>query len=174
MENNNIGVPNNLEKKSKVFNIAIIVLIVALAVIFVASKVGKKSDTDIVAPDESSETVGTESQNTSTNTSVSVPEPVGEWTSGSIKNEITFDVPPTYYVSYPVIGDCDNVVSISTQTSGAPTLPIALIYKDGCVTDTVVTGKYTHREVKNGYVFQTNSNNASVVSLYNRIVASAK
>lgn len=169
-----MGVPNNLKKKSQIFNIIIIVLVVALIVIFVVSKMGKKVNQDLVVPEESSETTETESLNTTTTVGASIPEPIGPWTSGSIGSDITFDVPPTYYVSRPVIGECDDVVSISTQTSGAPTVPIALIYKDGCVTDTLVTGKYTYREVKNGYVFQTNSTNSSVLALFNKIVASAK
>lgn len=169
-----MGVPNNLEKKSKIFNIVIIVLIVALVAIFVGSKLGKKADQDMTVPEESSETTETEENTSGTTGGASVPEPVGAWTAGSIGTDITFDVPPNYYVSRPVIGGCTDVVSITTQTSGAPTVPVALIYKEGCVTDTEVTTRYTHREVKNGYVFQTNTTNATVLSLYNRIVASAK
>ncbi len=166
-----MGVPNNLEKKSKFFNIVIVVLVVALVAIFIVSKIGKSGDKDALPVTEPEAVIEETVENPAP---IVLPEPVGVWTSGSIKNEITFDIPPTYYVSYPVIGECKDVVSISTQASGAPTIPIALIYKDGCITDTVVMGKYTHREVKNGYVFQTNSTNASVVGLFDRIVASAK
>ncbi len=173
--NTNMNVPNNLEKKSRIFNIIIIVLVLALIAVFIVSKIGQKN-TETSAPSEnaSSTVSGNENGASTSGEGVFLPEPTGEWTEGSIKNEITFDVPPSYYVSYPVIGECRDVVSISTQASGAPTLPIALIYKDGCVTDTVVTSKYTYREVKKGYVFQTNSSNSTVVSLFNRIVASAK
>lgn len=170
--NNNYNVPNNLAKKSKVFNVIIIVLILALIVVFAVSKIGKNAGPDVAPVDDTS--TDASDNDASGSAGVFVPEPVGVWTESSIKNEITFDVPPNYYVSYPVIGECKDIVSISTQTSGAPTVPIALIYKDGCVTDTIVMSKYTYREVKNGYVFQTNSNSPSVVSLYNRIVASAE
>lgn len=169
-ETNNMPVA----KKSNILNIIIIVLVLALVAVFFVGKGKDGDDNEVVNPDNASSTTSDVEIDTTSDTSAGVPTPVGTWTSGSIKNEITFDVPPNYYVSYPVIGECKDVVSISTQTSGAPTIPVALIYKDGCVTDSVVMSKYTHREVKNGYVFQTNATNSSVVALFNKIVASAK
>lgn len=170
MPNNNM--PSSTAKKSNALNIIIIVLVLALIAVFALTK--HKAGNDVnVNTDDSTATSTPSGANTGGN-GASVPEPVGAWTSSSIKTDITFDVPPNYYVSYPVIGQCRDVVSIATQTASTPTVPVALIYKEGCVTDTEVTSKYTYREVKNGYVFQTNSSNPTVVSLYNRIVASAK
>ncbi len=171
MDNNEI---NNMPiaRKSNVLNIIIIVLVLALVVVFFVSK-NKDDNKDPISSENASSTPS-DVEVDITSTTAGVPMPVGDWTTGSVKNEITFDVPPSYYVSYPVIGECEDVVSISTQTSGAPSVPIALIYKDGCVTDSMVTGKYVHREVKNGYVFQTNSTNSTVLELFNRIVTSAK
>lgn len=169
-ETNNMPVA----KKSNILNIVIIILVLALVAVFFVGKGKDDANDEVVNSDNATSTTSDAEINMTSNTSAEIPMPVGTWTSGSIKNEITFDVPPTYYLSRPVIGECSDVVSISTQTTGAPTLPIAIIYKEGCVTDPLVTGKYTHREVKNGYVFQTNASNSSVVILFNKIVASAK
>lgn len=169
-ETNNMPVA----KKSNILNIVIIILVLALVVVFFVGK-GKNghSDEPVNTDNASSTTSGVDKDKTS-GTSLGVPEPVGTWTTGSIKNDISFDVPPNYYVSYPVIGECKDVVSITTQTSSAPTVPVALIYKAGCVTDATVLAKYTRQETKNGYVFQTNSTDATVLALFARIVTSAK
>jgi hypothetical protein len=42
------------------------------------------------------------------------------------------------------------------------------------VKDESVMKNYTHQEIKNGYVFQTTATNATVLSIFNQIVASAK
>lgn len=163
----------NIAKKSNLLNIIIGVLVVALIVVFFVGK-GKTKDVDDSMKSDDDSSMVDDKDSAATGTSVGVTEPVGTWTSGSIRNELTFDVPPNYYVSYPVIGDCKDVVSITTQTSSAPTVPVALIYKAGCVTDANVLSRYTKQETKNGYVFQTNSTDPVVVSLFERIVASAK
>jgi hypothetical protein len=168
----NTPAPSPMNKKSNILNVVIILLILALlAVIFFAGR-GKNSDDITITTNEnaSSTTAGV----TGTTSGVSVPVPTGAWTSGAIGTDISFDVPPNYYVSHPVIGSCRDVVSISTQTSSAPTIPIALIYKAGCVKDESVMKNYTHQEIKNGYVFQTTATNATVLSIFNQIVASAK
>lgn len=161
--------PMPAKKSGSALNIIIIILVLALIAVIVVSR-NKANDVEATPTDDTT----TETTGATNGGGTTVPEPVGPWTTGAIKNDITFDVPPNYYVSYPVIGECDNVVSISTQTASDPTVPIALIYKAGCVIDANVTTNFTHQEIKNGYVFQTNATNDSVLSLFNRIVASAK
>jgi hypothetical protein len=169
MENNTNNLAN--AKKSKALSILIGVLVLALILVLVLSK-NETKDTENV-PVENNTSLESDEEG-SVSSTPSIPEPVGVWTKGGIKEDITFDVPPNYYVSRPVIGGCSDVVSITTQTPSAPTVPVALIYKEGCVTDTEVINRYTYREVKNGYVFQTNTTNDTVKSLFDRIVASAK
>lgn len=159
--------------KSKSINIIIIVIALALIVFLVAKnkKGGDVLPTDNVDTDSiSNEAEGDVMQESGD--SIPVPEE-SSWSKSS-KGDLSFDVPSHYYVSYPKIGECSDVVSISTQTPSDPTVAIAMIYKEGCVTQTDVTGVYTHQEVKNGYVFQTNYLNPTVVNIFNRIVATAE
>ncbi len=172
---NNDNLQNGMKKGngSKAINIIIIVLALALIAVIAFSKRDKNPDTNVNTNDNASSTTSTTGSST-IGGGTEVPAPTGVWTSGSFGTNITFDVPPNYYISHPVIGSCKDVTSISTQTAGDPTVPVALIYKAGCVTDDAVTTKYTHQTIKNGYVFQTSATSASVVSIYNQIVASAK
>lgn len=89
------------------------------------------------------------------------------------EGKLSFKAPNNYFISYPVIGECKDVVSISTQTPSDPTISVALIYKEGCVTNQDVMASYTYREVKNGYVFQTNTTNQTVREVFNKIVESS-
>lgn len=157
--------------KSKILNIAIIVIALALIIFLVVKE--KKSDNDAVVPsDEASENDGTNGTATG---GAAIPVPSeASWTERTTETKLSFEVPEEYYISYPVIGGCDEVVSISTQTPTDPTIAVALIYKEGCVTDVDVTGFYAHQEVKNGYVFQTNSNHPTVRAVFDRIVATAE
>lgn len=162
--------------KSKILNIVIIVLALAL-IIFLVAKNNPADEAEVENPNENAgETeTGNENVNGQTGPEVVIPTPTAEsWEGQTVENEISFNAPNDYYISYPVIGDCEDVVSISTQTPTDPTIPVALIYKEGCVKDTEVTGNYTYREVKGGYVFQTNSRHSSVIAVFNQIVASAK
>ncbi len=162
-----------MNNKSRVLNIAIIVLALALIIFLVVKE--KKSDTDENPINETPSE--TDNNGAGANNGGAIPVPSeASWgeTETETKTKLTFEAPEDYYISYPVIGGCDEVVSISTQTPTDPTIAVALIYKDGCVTDVDVTGFYAHREVKNGYVFQTNSTHPTVMAVFNRIVATAE
>ncbi len=165
-------------KKSKILNIVIIVLALALIAFVIAGNSGKKSgEEEVVDPNNSSETEnngGTMTPEEMGNSANIVPEPTGEWKEADIKGDISFDIPENYYVSYPVIGGCDEVISISSQTATDPTVPIALVFKDGCVKNNEVLTSYTKRVVKDGYVFQASAGSSSVLSVFDRIVASAE
>lgn len=155
--------------KSKILNIVIIILALALIIFLIAK--GKSNNVEETPIEETP----SETENTGGNVEAVIPMPSAEsWEGKTIKNEISFDAPNNYYISYPVIGECRDVISISTQTPTDPTIAVAMIYKDGCVIDVDVTTGYTHREVKDGYVFQTNSNHPTVLAVFNQIVASAK
>lgn len=161
-----------MNNKSRVLNIAIIVLALALIIFLVVKE--KKSDTDTETPINETPSE-TDNNGAGANNGGAVPVPSeASWGERETETELTFEAPEEYYISYPVIGGCDEVVSISTQTPTDPTIAVALIYKDGCVTDVDVTGFYAHREVKNGYVFQTNSTHPTVMAVFNRIVATAE
>lgn len=157
--------------KTKIINIVIIVLAIALIIFLIAK--GKKADAPV---DETPDTVATVTDKPSViGDSGAIPVPAeSSWTEKEVKDKITFDAPADYYISYPVIGGCKDVVSISTQTPTDPTIAVAMIYKEGCVTDTDVTMNYAMREVKDGYVFQTNSTHPTVRAVFDRIVASAE
>lgn len=156
--------------KSKILNIIIIVLALALIVFLL---VGKKKDAAKAPVDDNS--ASSETTNPNTTPAVVVPTPAADsWKSTTIVSGPTFDIPNDYYVSHPVIDECNDVTSISTQTATVPTISVALVYKDGCVKNPDVTDHYTKREVKNGYVFQTSSKNASVLAIFDHIVASVK
>lgn len=160
-----------MNNKSRVLNIAIIVLALALIIFLVVKE--KKSDTDENPINETPSE--TDNNGAGANNGGAIPVPSeASWGETETKTKLSFEVPEEYYISYPVIGGCDEVVSISTQTPTDPTIAVALIYKDGCVTDVDVTGFYAHREVKNGYVFQTNSTHPTVMAVFNRIVATAE
>lgn len=165
-------------KKSKILNIVIIVLALALIAFVIAGNSGKKNgEEEVVDPNNSSETEnngGTMTPEEMGNSANIVPEPTGEWKEADIKGDISFDIPENYYVSYPVIGGCDEVISISSQTATDPTVPIALVFKDGCVKNNEVLTSYTKRVVKDGYVFQASAGSSSVLSVFDRIVASAE
>ncbi len=157
--------------KTRIINIVIIVIALAL-IIFLVTK--KKADTTPIDETPVNETP-TETNNGATGNQNVIPVPAeSSWQNKEVKGKISFDAPSDYYISYPVIGGCKDVVSISTQTAVDPTIAIALIYKEGCVNDADVTGFYAHREVKDGYVFQTNSTNATIRAVFDRIVASAE
>lgn len=155
--------------KTKILNVIIIILAIAL-IIFLIVKGNRANEGDETPVDETpNETVsGNEGE-------AVIPMPSADsWEENSIENEIVFNTPDDYYISYPVIGECEDVISISTQTPTDPTIPVAMIYKDGCVMDEDVLNSYTYREVKDGYVFQTNSRHSTVLAVFNQIVASAK
>ncbi len=159
--------------KSKIINIVIIIVALAL----IAFLVFKDKKTDNGAENETPNTETPDNTNgTGANAGGAIPVPAeSSWTeTKGAEDKITFDAPAEYYISYPVIGGCSDVVSISTQTASDPTIAVAMIYKEGCVTDTDVTMNYAMREVKNGYVFQTNSNHPTVRAVFDRIVASAQ
>ena len=164
-------------KKSKVLNIVIIILALALIAFVIAGNAGKKDKTDDTnKPDDSSlngngNTLTPEEMGNAANI---VPEPTGEWIEADIKGDVSFDIPENYYVSYPVIGGCDEVISISSQTATDPTVPIALIFKDGCVKNAEVLTSYSKRVEKDGYIFQASAGTQSVLSVFDRIVASAE
>lgn len=152
--------------KSKTINIVLIIIALGLLV-FLITKNGKKEE--VVVED----VTNTETQETASSPEV-IPMPDTESWKSTQKDNITFDIPEEYYVSNPVIGGCEDVTSISTQTNSSPTVSIAIVYKDGCITNTDVTSYYTKREVKNGYVFQTSSKNSSVLAIFDKILASVK
>jgi len=156
--------------KTKIINIVIIVIALAL-IIFLVTK--KKTEAPTVETPINETPTETNTGATGNQNVIPVPAE-SSWQKKEVAGKISFDAPSDYYISYPVIGGCKDVVSISTQTAVDPTIAIALIYKEGCVNDADVTGFYTHREVKNGYVFQTNSTNATVRAVFDRIVASAE
>lgn len=157
--------------KSKILNIAIIVIALALIVFLVVKE--KKADVDTETPNGENPTETTGNGNMNSGGAIPVPSEAS-WGERTTETKLSFEVPEEYYISYPVIGGCDEVVSISTQTPTDPTIAVALIYKEGCVTDVDVTGFYAHQEVKNGYVFQTNSTHPTVMAVFNRIVATAE
>lgn len=169
-----------MKDKSKILNIFIIILAIALIVLLVV-KGGDKEDKDV--ENMEGDTSALEENTDLTNSeSFDVPIPSEDsWTTqtGVVLDEeategnLTFSVPDDYFVSYPVIGGCSDVVSISTSTPSDPTVPIALIYKDGCVQNDGVINTYTQRQVKDGYVFQTNSTNTNVLGIFSKIVESA-
>lgn len=168
-----------MQNKSKILNIVIIILALALIVLLI---VGKKKDK---TADTTTSTDETTSENM-TNDSAAQPETdaivapaTDSWqaTDGAMQEDgssaLTFNAPADYYISHPIVGDCHDVTSISARTTGGTSVPVAFIYKDGCVTNQDVLNSYTHREVKGGYVFQTNSTNGTVLDVFNQIVASA-
>ena len=163
-------------KKSKVLNIAIVVLALAL-IGFVIAGNSKKDATP-----EESENTNTSEETTNNpmtpeemgNGANIVPEPTGEWVEADIRGDISFDIPENYYVSYPVIGECNEVISISSQTPTDPTVPVALIFKDGCIKNAEVLTSYSKRVEKDGYIFQASAGTSSVLSVFDRIVASAE
>ncbi len=157
--------------KSKILNIAIIVIALALIIFLVVKE--KKADVDTENPNGENPTETTGNGNMNSGGAIPVPSEAS-WGERETKTELSFEAPADYYISYPVIGGCDEVVSISTQTPTDPTISVALIYKEGCVTDADVTEFYAHQEVKNGYVFQTNSNHPTVRAVFDRIVATAE
>jgi hypothetical protein len=161
--------------KTKIVNVVVVLVVIALIGFVVWNN---KKDNKNNSSSNTDNSMTTDAENTNKDSSmiggVTLPITSGIWTPQSINNEITFETPEEYYVSHPVIGECEDVTSISTQSSNAPTIAIALIYKAGCVKDSDVTANYTHQVIKNGYVFQTSSNSPSVVAMYNKIVASAK
>jgi hypothetical protein len=162
-----------MNSNSKTRNIiigVIVVVLVVLGIIFLG-KGGTSSD-------EAQEPAPT---NTDTSSNINTPAPVvipmpaeNSWTTKSIKSDISFEIPDNYYISYPRIDGCDSVASIGTQTAGAPVVSVVLIYKKGCVTNTDVSTGVVRMQEKNGYIFQTNSGSASVLAVFDRIVASAK
>ncbi len=155
--------------KSRILNIIIIILAVAL-IIFLFAKNKKTEDMTPVGDDTQSENGGA-----GMGGGIVVPTPAADsWKPADIDSDISFEIPETYYVSHPVIGECKDVTSISTQTATAPTVSIALVYKEGCITEADVTSYYSRREVREGYVFQTNSSSPSVLAIFDKIVASAK
>lgn len=159
--------------KSKSINIIIIIIALALIVFLVLKN--KKGNDSLPTDNIDTENISTEGENGAMSRyGDEIPVPTEASWGKSTKGDLSFDIPNNYYVSYPTIGECSDVVSISTQTPSDPTVAIAMIYKEGCVTQTDVTGIYTRQEVKDGYVFQTNSLNPTIVSIFNRIVATAK
>ena len=156
--------------KSKIINIVIIVIALALIVFLITKE--KKPEAEVPVDETPTET---ENNSSGAVNSGSIPVPAeSSWTEKEVKDKLTFDAPAEYYISYPVIGGCKDVVSISTQTPTDPTIAVAMIYKEGCVTDTDVTMYYSLREVKDGYVFQSNSNHPTVRAVFDRIVESAE
>lgn len=157
--------------KSKIKNIVVIIIALALIAFLVLKE--KKTETVVPVEETPSETENGSGANAGNGGAIPVPAE-SSWTEKEVKDKITFDAPADYYISYPVIGGCSDVVSISTQTPTDPTIAVAMIYKEGCVSDTDVTMNYAMREVKDGYVFQTNSNHPTVRAVFDRIVASAE
>ncbi len=154
---------------SKALMIAIIVLALALIIFLIVKDKKVEAPSEIPVDENHSETVNPSSED------AVIPVPAeSSWMPKTVENEITFDAPSDYFISYPVIGECDDVISISTATATDPTIAVALIYKEGCVKDTDVTEFYAHRQVKDGYVFQTNSTHPTVLAVFDRIVASAE
>ncbi|MCC7004458.1 hypothetical protein IT397_00860 [Candidatus Nomurabacteria bacterium] len=159
--------------KSKTINILIIIIALAL-IIFLVVKNKKGGDTLPTDNIETESMTNEEGNDTTQGYGDEIPAPTEASWGKSTKGNLSFDIPNNYYVSYPTVGECSDIISISTQTPSDPTVAIAMIYKEGCVTQTDVTGIYTRQEVKDGYVFQTNSLNPTIVSIFNRIVATAK
>jgi hypothetical protein len=171
MDNN-----TNNAKKSKILNIIIVILALALIVFVIVGNKGKDKapeETNNV-PEDTSVNGGTLTPEEMGNAANIVPEPTGEWIEADIKGDVSFDIPENYYVSYPVIGGCDEVISISSQTATDPTVPIALIFKDGCVKNEEVLTSYSKRVEKDVYIFQASAGTSSVLSVFDRIVASAE
>ncbi len=172
MDNN-----TNTANKSKILNIIIVVLALALIVFVVVGNSGKDKspeDTSNTPEDNTSVEGSNLTPEEMGNGANIVPEPTGAWVEADIKGDVSFDIPENYYVSYPVIGGCDEVISISSQTATDPTVPIALIFKDGCVKNEEVLTSYSKRVEKDGYIFQASSGTSSVLSVFDRIVASAE
>lgn len=161
-----------MENKSKIINIVIGVLVLLLIIVLVATRNGKNK-TEVPADTDGTASV-TETPTTISNAPVVPLPPQEEWVMKTINDEISFDVPRNYYISHPKIDGCDSVSSISTQTSAAPAISVALIYKRNCLNNADVLASSTHQVIINGYVFQTSSTNQSVVNIFNKIVASAK
>ena len=153
--------------KSKIINILLILVALGLIIFLITRKGGNNQEDQTIEENTSdvSESIGSPEV---------IPTPAPESWQTKQKENISFDIPKEYYVSNPVIGGCEDVTSVSTQTSASPTVSIALIYKDGCIENSDVTSYYTKREVKNGYVFQTSSSNPSVLAIFDKIVASVK
>ena len=87
-ETNNMPVA----KKSNILNIVIIILVLALVAVFFVGKGKDDANDEVVNSDNATSTTSDAEINMTSNTSAEIPMPVGTWTSGSIKNEITFDV----------------------------------------------------------------------------------
>ena len=165
-------------KKTNIINIVVVVLVLALIGFMVwnnnkdSKKVDDSNDNSSVIDIDASGNEAVDNGNSSNGDFV---PPTGEWQSAkTVSGEISFDIPSDYYVSHPVIGECDDVTSISTQTANTPTISVALIYKAGCVKDNDVLANFTRQEIKNGYVFQTSAGSPAVLAVYDRIVASVK
>lgn len=164
-------------KKTNTLNIIIIVVVLALVAVLVWNN--KKDQNKEVKPTDDNSVVDDSTTNNSSTSMEELSEedistPAGSWEAQSINGEITFDIPANYYVSHPVIGECKDVTSISTQTPNIPTISVAFVYKAGCVKDNDVLANFTKQEFKKGYVFQTSSGSPAVLSVFSKIVASAR
>lgn len=154
--------------KSRILNIIIIVLTLAL-IVFLLVKGAKNRAPEPEPVEETPSSTATTSGNDIPTPSADSWHPAATGDAG-----VSFNIPTDYYVSHPVIGGCTDVTSISTQTPTRPTVSIALVYKEGCVTNPDVTNHYSRRVVKAGYVFQTSTTSVTVLSIFDKIVASAE
>lgn len=149
----------------------IFIFIGALVVIAVLILVTKKHDDDTLVNDdmmqEDTETLGTP------DASVEIPMPdASAWMPQEVsESKLTLSVPETYFVSKPRIDDCD-VTSISTEANGKP-VSVALVYNKDCANQDLAIN-FAKRVEKDGYVFRTNYSSASILAVFDQIVASAQ